>query len=78
MPCHIGAGSGYKKLSTMTIAHQPSDLFNTEVRDDTALVAIAGSRPTLSKAQREFNTLTSRIRRLRDDLAQWLRYCPIR
>ncbi len=56
------------------ITNQQPDLFDSEVRDSAALVAIAGAQPKLSKAQREFNTLTSRIRRLRDDMAQWQAY----
>ncbi|MGE3731468.1 MAG: hypothetical protein AB7F83_13090 [Lysobacterales bacterium] len=49
---------------------QPS-LFDTEPPDSAALVAIALAQPKLSKTQREFNTLTRRIRELRDDLAAW-------
>jgi len=55
----------------MTIDSQQPSLFDSEVRDATALVAIAGPQPKLSKAQREFNTLTSRIRRLRGELTEW-------
>lgn len=59
----------------MTTIHNPQPgLFDSEARDGAALVAIAGSRPTLSKAQREFNTLTSRVRRLRDEIAGWQAY----
>lgn len=55
----------------MTITQQQPDLFDCEATDSTVLVAIAGPKPELSKAQREFNTLTDRIRRLREELAQW-------
>lgn len=53
----------------MTISDQQPTLFAQT--PDTGMVAIAGSRPKLSKAQREFNTLTGRIRQLRTDLAEW-------
>ncbi|PKM06579.1 MAG: hypothetical protein CVV14_12065 [Gammaproteobacteria bacterium HGW-Gammaproteobacteria-4] len=54
----------------MTISNRQPTLFAPETLD-TGMVAIAGSRPTLSKAQREFNTLTGRISKLRADLAEW-------
>lgn len=54
----------------MTISHPQPTLFAPET-PDTEMVAIAGSRPKLSKAQREFNTLTDRIRKLRADLTEW-------
>lgn len=57
-----------------TITHQQPSLFDSEVGVTATLVAIAGSQPRLSKAQREFNTLTGRIRRLRDGLAEWQAY----
>lgn len=57
-----------------TASSAPPDLFESDGGDTTTLVAIAGSRPTLNKAQREFNTLTGRIRRLRDALADWQAY----
>lgn len=55
----------------MTTPSQQPSLFDSEVRDATTLVAIAGPQPKLSKAQREFNTLTNRIRRLRGELTEW-------
>lgn len=55
----------------MTITNQQPGLFDSESPDSAALVAIAGAQPKLSKAQREFNTRTRRIRQLRDELAQW-------
>lgn len=54
----------------MTISNRQPTLLAPET-PDTEMVAIAGSRPKLSKAQREFNTLTGRIRQLRADLAEW-------
>ncbi len=54
----------------MTLSNQQPTLFAPET-PDTEMVAIAGSRPKLSKAQREFNTLTDRIRKLRTELAEW-------
>lgn len=54
----------------MTISNRQPTLHAPET-PDTEMVAIAGSRPKLSKAQREFNTLTGRIRQLRADLAEW-------
>jgi hypothetical protein len=55
----------------MSITNPQPSLFDSEAIAPTALVAIAGSKPKLSKAQREFNTLTKRIRQLRDELVQW-------
>lgn len=55
----------------MTISNPQPGLFDSQDPVTTSLVAIAGAKPTLSKAQREFNTLTNRIRQLRDELVQW-------